>query len=80
MHPRMSRAALWDTASSPEATDSLPMELDALGDHFVQCGAMRGPMQSLRSGADLLQGLMATRVATAGLLIAAFAGLWMLVA
>ena len=80
MHPRLSRAALWDTASSPEAAESLPMELDALGDHFVQCGAMRGPLQSLRSGAGRLQGLLAPRVATAGLLIAAFAGLWMLVA
>ena len=32
MHPHPSRAVLWDTASSPEATESLPMELDALGD------------------------------------------------
>ena len=80
MHPHISRAALWDTASSHEPADSLPMELDALGDHFVQCGAVRGPLQSLKGGADLLQGLVVTRVATAGLLIAAFAGLWMLVA
>jgi hypothetical protein len=55
------------------------MERTALGDHLVHCGAQRGPLQTLRSGADELQGLLAGRVITSAVVLTLmFGGSWLM--
>lgn len=55
---------LWSTASFEEATDSLPMELSALGQHVDRCRGARGRWFALHSAAERLNGFVAQRFVT----------------
>jgi hypothetical protein len=78
MPPPSLRLPTWATATPHEPSDSLPMELSALGDHFQQCAALCGPAQALRRGAGRLQSAVAARTVTAAALIALVCALWWL--
>ncbi|MDP2065814.1 MAG: hypothetical protein Q8K38_07580 [Burkholderiaceae bacterium] len=69
-----SLAPCWDTSSFGHPADISPLERSALGDHLSQCGAMRGPLQVVQTGADGLHGLLAGRVVTSMLLILLLVG------
>ncbi|MDZ4292768.1 MAG: hypothetical protein U1C47_12665 [Hydrogenophaga sp.] len=69
----------WDTSSFGHPADFSALERSALGDHLVHCGAQRGPLQTLRSGADELQGLLAGRVITSAVVLTLmFGGSWLM--
>lgn len=80
MNPPAARSPTWATTSSREASSSLPMELDGLGEHIHQCTAQRSPWQALLSAASLMRGVVAARAITAVCVIAAVGALvWLLV-
>jgi hypothetical protein len=64
----------WDTASLGQSPDVSPLERSALSEHLSQCGRLRGPLQSLSSGAGDLQGMLAGRVITSVLVLILFVG------
>ena len=54
----------WATAAVPDAADTSPMELSALGAHVDRCNGSRGRMFALRCLADSLFGFIAPRFVT----------------
>lgn len=65
----------WSTASFGSAVDTSPMDLSALGDHFVSCQGCRGRLFALRCAAEATHGFVATRfVTTLVVVIALIAG------
>jgi hypothetical protein len=64
----------WDTASLGGPADISPQERSALSEHLNQCGALRGPLQSLWAGADEMQRMLAGRVVTSVLVVAVLVG------
>ncbi len=62
--------ARWSTASIPFASDSLPMELSALGEHLGHCRAVTGRLFALRCWADAARRFVASRLVTTALLSA----------
>jgi hypothetical protein len=63
---------IWDTSCIALPADFTPMESRALGEHLNHCGAQRGALHGLRGGANELGRLLAERLVTALLVIAAF--------
>ncbi|WP_291010619.1 hypothetical protein [Hydrogenophaga sp.] len=59
-----SQAPCWDTSSFGHPADVSPLERSALGEHLSQCGALRGRLHTLRTGADGLHGLLTGHVVT----------------
>lgn len=55
---------MWRTSSYGQSTDWLASERLELSDHLSQCGARRGGLQALRTGADQLQSVLVGRVIT----------------
>ena len=69
----------WDTSSFGHPADISLRERSALGDQLAHCGAQRGPLQTLRNGADELQGLLAGRVITSAVVLTLmFGGSWLM--
>jgi hypothetical protein len=69
----------WDTSSFGHPADISLRERSALGDHLAHCGAQRGPLQTLRNGADELQGMLAGRVITSAVVLTLlFGGSWLM--
>lgn len=69
----------WDTSSFGHPADISLRERSALGDHLAHCGAQHGPLQTLRNGADELQGLLAGRVITSAVVLTLlFGGSWLM--
>jgi hypothetical protein len=64
----------WDTASLGEPADISSQERSALSEHLNQCGALRGPLQSLWAGADEVQRMLAGRVVTSALVVTVLVG------
>jgi hypothetical protein len=62
-------APSWDTSSFGHSPDISPMECSSLGEHLTQCGALRGPLLALHSGAVELKGAVSKRVITSMLLV-----------
>jgi hypothetical protein len=60
----------WATASFPEAADTSPMELSALGAHVDRCNGSRGRMFGLRCAADSLIAFIAPRLVTTVVIVA----------
>ena len=54
----------WSTASFDNATETSPMELSALGQHFASCQGSRGRLFALRCAAEATHGFVATRFMT----------------
>ena len=54
----------WSTAALPDAPDTLPMELDELGQHVSRCNGSRGRWFALRCSADALHDFIAPRLIT----------------
>lgn len=69
-----SREPTWDTSSFGHPADISPLERSALGDHLSQCGALRGPLQTLQTGAGELHGMVAGRVVTSVLVLVLLVG------
>ena len=61
----------WTTAALGDHTDTSPMELSALGDHLGRCQTLRGPLFALRCVADATHGLVAPRIVTTLVVLAA---------
>lgn len=69
----------WDTSSYGHPADFSAQERSALGDHLNHCDSQRGPLQTLRSGADELQGVLAGRVITSAVVLTLlFGGSWLM--
>lgn len=60
----LSSAHGWDTSSFGHPPDVSLLERSALGEHLSQCGALRGRLHTLRTGAHGLHGLLAGHVVT----------------
>jgi hypothetical protein len=60
----------WATASFPEAADTSPMELSALGAHVDRCNGSRGRMFGLQCAADSLIAFIAPRFVTTVVIVA----------
>ena len=69
-----SMPSCWDTASLGEPADISSRERSALSEHLSLCGALRGPLQSLWTGADEVQRLLAGRVVTSALVVTVLVG------
>lgn len=54
----------WSTTSFGGATDTSPMELSALGEHFDHCQGLRGRMFGLKCAAEAVHGFVVTRFVT----------------
>ncbi len=54
----------WSTTSFGGATDTSPMELSALGEHFDRCQGSRGRLFGLRCAAEAVHGFAVTRFVT----------------
>lgn len=73
------RRPFWATSSISGDTDTLPMDLSALGAHVDRCNGLRGPMFGLRCAADTLSGFLAPRIVTTLVAIAIVIGLGSLI-
>lgn len=74
-----SLAPHWATSSLGNPADISALERTALSDHLAHCGAQRGRLQVLWSGADELQGILAGRVITSAVVLALlFGGSWLM--
>ncbi|MGC4394541.1 hypothetical protein [Hydrogenophaga sp. T2] len=71
MNPPATRSPTWATTSSCEPSESLPMELEGLGEHIHQCTALFRPWQTLLSAARSMRGAVAARAITVICVIAA---------
>ena len=58
-HPIHPPTCAWDTACAGQPADVSLLELSHLGEHLQHCGALRGPMDSLLTGALWLQAMVA---------------------
>lgn len=71
--PTLSRNAYpirrWDTSSTDDSADSLPMELFALGEHRDQCLALRGRLFVLLCHAERLHGFLQTHLVSTVVLV-----------
>ncbi|MCU0762492.1 MAG: hypothetical protein ACK40L_16775 [Hydrogenophaga sp.] len=74
MPKNISAAPLWSTSSFGQSTDWLASERSELSEHLSQCGAQRGRLQALRSGADQLQSVLIGRVITSVVVVALLLG------
>lgn len=54
----------WSTASFDDTTDSLPMELSALGQHMDSCQGARGRWFRVRSIAETCNRFVVSRIVT----------------
>jgi hypothetical protein len=70
----------WATASFPEAADTSPMELSALGAHVDRCNGSRGRLFGVRCAADSLIAFIAPRFVTTAVIVAFVFGVASLVA
>lgn len=59
----------WTTSSFGHPAEWLSSERSELSAHLAHCGAQRGRLHVLRSGADRLQGVMVSRVVTSVVLL-----------
>jgi hypothetical protein len=64
----------WDTACAGQPADVSMQELSRLGDHLQHCGALRGPLDSLLTGALWLQAVVAEHVVTAAVVVTLLVG------
>ena len=67
-------APCWDTASLGRSAGASALEHSALSAHLSDCGARRGALHSLRSGADGLREVLAARVVTTVLVLTLLLG------
>ncbi len=64
------RGLHWSTASFGSSTDTLPGELQALGQHLQQCQGGHRRLRALGRGAEALHGFVARRfVSTLAVLV-----------
>jgi len=69
----------WDTASLGRPASASALEHSALSAHLSDCGARRGRLHALQSGAVGLRQLLAARVVTTALVLAVLLGAsWLL--
>lgn len=54
----------WSTASFGETTDTLPMELSALGTHMAACKTLKGRLFDARCVAEAMHGFVSCRMVT----------------
>lgn len=54
----------WSTSSFADETDSLPMELTALGEHLAHCRSLTGRLYALHCAADAVHRFVAPRFVT----------------
>lgn len=64
MMPQLKTQPGWSTTSFGGATDTSPMELDALGQHLSACRGQQGRFMALRCAAQRLHSHVATRIVT----------------
>ena len=66
MNPHAVTPPRWTTATAAvaDATDTLPMELSALGAHIERCEGCRGRWFTLRCAVDTVHGFAAPRFMT----------------
>lgn len=70
----MTAAPVWVTSSYGDPTDTMPMELAALGAHVAQCTASSGRLVAVHCGALRLRGLVTARLVTTLAVLAAVIG------
>ncbi|WP_332751902.1 hypothetical protein [Hydrogenophaga sp.] len=67
-------APSWDTSSFGHPADTSPMECSALAEHLSACSRSLGPLQVLRTGADLVRSFIVPRLVTTVFFVALIAG------
>jgi len=77
--PAARRRPFWATSAIDGDTDTLPMDLSALGAHVDRCNGLRGPMFGLQCAADTLSGFLAPRIVTTLVAIAIVIGVGSLI-
>ena len=70
----------WATSAFPEAADSAPMDLSALGEHVDHCNGSRSRWFALQCAADRVSAFVAPRLVTTVVLVALAFGVVSLVA
>lgn len=70
----MHGASKWSTSSFGHAADTLPTELDALGEHLYQCHRLSGRLFTLRCSGEALHRFMAARLVTTVVVLALLIG------
>jgi hypothetical protein len=65
----------WSTATGLDSTDSMPMELEALGAHVNRCNVTRSRWFALRCRADSVHDFVAPRFVTTMVIAAAVVGI-----
>ncbi len=75
MHANPISAPRWSTATGLDAADSMPMELEALGDHMSRCKTSQSPWFALRCRADSVHDFVAPRFVTTLAIAAAVVGI-----
>lgn len=74
-----SSSPTWDTASLGRPASASALEHSALSAHLSDCGARRGRLHALQSGAVGLRQVLAARVVTTVLVLALLLGAsWLL--
>lgn len=64
MNTQIAAGPRWSTSSFAADADSLPMELNALGEHLVHCQAQTGRLYKLHCAADAVHRFIAPRFVT----------------
>ena len=75
MNAHANKPPRWSTASVPDATDTSPMELSALGAHVDRCNGCRGRWFALRCAVDTVHDFVAPRFVTTLFIASAVIGL-----
>lgn len=65
---------LWSTSSFGHPAEWLTSERSELSAHLAHCGAQRGRLHALRSGAAQLQGVLLSRVVTSVVVLGLLVG------
>jgi hypothetical protein len=73
------REPLWTTSSYGRTTDTTPMELEALGEHFAQCNGEGARRVAMHCGAQSMRGFVLARLFSVTAVVAALIGLAWLV-
>jgi hypothetical protein len=70
----------WSTSSYGETTDTTPMELSALGEHFAQCNGDGARRVAMHCGAQSVRGFVLARLVSVMAAIAIVTGMvWLVI-
>ncbi len=75
MHAQTLSSPRWSTSTGLDSADSMPMELEALGEHVSRCNTTRSRWFAWRCRADSVHDFVAPRFVTTLVIAAAVVGI-----